>query len=663
MLTNLCQQCRFLFSSKGFEQLISTGQFRHSQLTTFEDRPYCCFCSYLWNDDLLGASSQVYKIRRLRDLLYSSSRNASSTESDALRRCWVVISRPATNQYCVGPYTTVTSLELYAVAPEQMKEKGVDRILVTVETDKGQLKWQGLSPLRLVAPKSSPLAKYTNYRHVGWDGLTNQWVLDIKAMLQLCLTSHPRCQQSRPRVLPTRLLHIKKDRETNLHLQLVNTIKGHTGDYAALSYCWGGPQPLQLTKSTVHNFLLQSLDRRALPKGLNDAVEVASSLDIEYLWVDALCIVQDDEDDKKREIGRMSAIYQNSLVTIAAATSSSVHESFLRSRSSFNTKYSACDAPFILDPEDSGGSDNPNTITIVPVHAHRSNSFPLNQRGWAFQESLLPPRLLVFGDLEPFVRCRTKNVIHKSFSCIEYGLSAGHSRRILDTPGSIQDYASGLITDGKRGNLDSLWREIVEQYTLRELSVLEDRPYAINGIVDLLSEVLRDECHFGVWRSCPVLCLLWKAEPVQRTTVVLPHLPTWSWMSITGPVDLEATVYLDKSEALVDWDADTSYTRLIVTCCVLEAEGVYGLVHDFGADVVTEAWPDILPSSSTSSQQLSFKAVGKCAFLVLGRATQGSYFAIIVTDEEPSVYRRCGLAELKLPESWRARPKRQIVLV
>ncbi|KAI0803565.1 HET-domain-containing protein [Xylaria sp. FL0064] len=661
---NLCQQCKFLFSTKGFEQLASVGKYRHSQLGTFEDRSYCRFCSFLWNDDLLGASSQAYKIRCLRDLLYSPSRTAYSRESEELRRCWVIISRPATNQYCIGPYTTVTSLEIYAVSPEQMKSNGVDRVLVSVETEKGQLKWQGLSPLRLVAPKSSPLAKYTNYRHVAWDGLTNQWVADIKAMLQLCLTSHPRCKQTRPRVLPTRLLHIRKGGENNLHLQLVSTTEGHTGEYAALSYCWGGPQLLQLTKNTIHKFLQKPIERRALPKSLNDAVEVACSLELEYLWVDALCIVQDDEEDKRREIGRMSAIYHNSLVTIAAATSSSVHESFLGNRSSFNAKYTACKVPFTLNPEDSVGSDGPSRITVVPVHAHQSHNFPLNKRGWAFQEALLPPRLLVFGDLEPFVRCRTKNVIHRSFSCIEYGLSAGNSRQLLDTPGSIQDYTSGLITDAKAGSLDSLWREIVEQYTLRDLSIPEDRPYAISGIIDFLSEALSDECHFGVWKSNPIICLLWKADPVQGATVVLPHVPTWSWMSIISPVDLEATAFLDKPEALVAWDnTDVSHTRLTVTCCVLEAEGVHGRIDDFGPGVLTEGWPDVLPFSSTSKKHPSFEAVGKCAFLVLGRATHGAYFAIIATDGEGGVFRRCGLAELNLPDRWRSRPKRQVVLV
>ncbi|KAJ2977151.1 hypothetical protein NUW58_g7898 [Xylaria curta] len=573
-------------------------------------------------------------------------------------------------RYVIGRNELSWSLEPYTLARELVNEKAVDRVFVSVETEKGQMKWQGFSPLRLVAPKckvepetlADPLAKYTNYRHLVWEGLTNQSVSDIKALLQLCVTSHPRCQQSRSRVLPTRLLHIRKDGETNLHVQLVTTAEGHTGEYAALSYCWGGPQPVQLTKSTIERFLQQPMEKRALPQGLNDAIEVTYSLELEYLWVDALCIIQDDQDDKKREISRMGAIYQGSFVTIAAATSSSVHDSFLCSRSTLNTKYSTCDIPVTLDSEDCCDSGGPSSITVVPTHAHRTNIFPLNKRGWAFQEALLPPRLLVFGDLEPFVRCRTLDVLRTSLTCIEYNLSAVQPRRIIDSIANNQAHESGLNMDTKADNFDFLWREIVEQYTLRKLSLPEDRPFAISGVIDFLSEKFNDECHFGVWTSCPVVCLLWKTEPLQGRTII-PNIPTWSWMSVTGPVDLETIVYFDNSESVVEWDTDASHTRLVVTCCVLEAEGVYGLVYGFGPDVLIESWPDVLPSSPTSSQQPRFEAVEECAFLVLGCETHGRYLALIVTKEEGGVYHRCGLGELNLPDSWRERPKQQIVLV
>jgi hypothetical protein len=305
-----------------------------------------------------------------------------------------------------------------------------------------------------------------------------------------------------------------------LRVQLVVTAEGHTGKYAALSYCWGGPQPLQLTKDALQNFLQQPIERRALPRGLNDAVDVVYSLELEYFWVDALCIVQDDQDDKKGEIAQMGAIYQNAFVIIAAATSGSVHESFLWNQSVINTKYSTCTVPVALDSEGSHGSGGPSSITVTPVHAHRSDVFPLNRRGWAFQEALLPPRLLVFGDLEPFVRCRTKNVIHKLRSCIDYERSGMHTRRVIDVLANNQPLERGLFMDTKAGNVDFLWREIVEQYTLRELSIPEDRPFAIGGVIDFLSETFNDKCHFGVWKSCPVVCLLWKTEPLEGRIVI-----------------------------------------------------------------------------------------------------------------------------------------------
>ncbi|KAI0197599.1 HET-domain-containing protein [Astrocystis sublimbata] len=657
----LCEQCHFLFSTKGFNQLTSTGKFRHSQLGTFANRLGCRFCCYLWNDDLLGASSQVYKIRRLRDLLSPASGN--SRKHEELRQCWVVITRPVMKNYIMGLNGNVVSLEPYTLARELVNEKAVDRFFVGVETEKGQLKWQGFSPLRLSVPKSSPLAKYTNFRQVTWDGLTDQWAMDIKTMLQWCTTSHPQCQQTRPRVLPTRLLHIRGDSAANLHVQLIATPKGQLLEYAALSYCWGGPQLLQLTKNTVQSLLQQPIESRNLPQGLIDAVQVVSSLGLEYLWVDALCIVQDDPDDKKTEIGRMGAIYQNSFVTIAAATSSSVNDSFLSNTLPLNTKYSTCDVPFTQNANQTNSSDAPSSITVSPIHAHRSDIFPLNKRGWAFQEALLPTRLLVFGDLEPFVRCRTKNVIQKSASCIDYAMTAVHPRRMIDSLANSQAHESGLFTDTKASNLDSLWREIVEQYTLRELSITEDRLLAIGGVVDLLAETFGDECCFGVWMSCAVECLLWKTEVFEGRTVLL-DVPTWSWMSVTGPVDLESMVYFDRAESSVEWDeTDESHSRLLVTCCVLKAESVYGLTHDDGQEVLVEGWPDVIPSSATSTRQPTFETVEECAFLVLGRSTHGRYFAIIATHEEGGVYHRCGLAELNLTDTWRTQPKQQVVIV
>jgi hypothetical protein len=91
------------------------------------------------------------------------------------------------------------------------------------------------------------------------------------------------------------------------------------GGYAALSYCWGGFQQVTSTTAKLEQYQ-NRLDFRSFPKTIHDALTVTRSLGIPYLWVDALCILQDDEDDKAREIQKMGDVYSNAMITISAAS-------------------------------------------------------------------------------------------------------------------------------------------------------------------------------------------------------------------------------------------------------------------------------------------------------------------------------------------------------
>lgn len=110
--------------------------------------------------------------------------------------------------------------------------------------------------------------------------------------------------------------------------------------YAALSYCWGGPQLLSLTKSR------DRLDGRVIPRDtfpqtLQDPVRVARELGLKHVWVDSLCIYQDDAEDMAIEIGSMADIYQNSSVTIVASRAKCVDEGFLQPRFPFGAAESS----------------------------------------------------------------------------------------------------------------------------------------------------------------------------------------------------------------------------------------------------------------------------------------------------------------------------------
>lgn len=94
---------------------------------------------------------------------------------------------------------------------------------------------------------------------------------------------------------------------------------GQPVDYCAMSYCWGDQSdPLgtaRLTKSTLADF--QSWRQISeLPQLYRDACTIVVQLGVRYLWVDALCIVQDDDVDLRTEMSNLAHIYRKATCTI-----------------------------------------------------------------------------------------------------------------------------------------------------------------------------------------------------------------------------------------------------------------------------------------------------------------------------------------------------------
>ncbi|KAJ4319451.1 hypothetical protein N0V84_006354 [Fusarium piperis] len=91
--------------------------------------------------------------------------------------------------------------------------------------------------------------------------------------------------------------------------------------YVALSYVWGSTNFPLTTKSNLEDFRKEgAFDRVKLAKTIRHAIEVTACLGFDFLWVDALCIVQDDERYKPQLIANMDAVYGNAALTILAAS-------------------------------------------------------------------------------------------------------------------------------------------------------------------------------------------------------------------------------------------------------------------------------------------------------------------------------------------------------
>jgi hypothetical protein len=162
-----------------------------------------------------------------------------------------------------------------------------------------------------------------------------------RSWLYECASGHRGCPAyTKPR-LPTRVIDVGSSR--NVSLKLFSSGVEQCDHYVALSYCWGGPQPLLTTRANVDSFSSE-IPQEQLPRTLADAVNVTRQLGFKYLWIDALCIIQDDQADKAIEIEKMGSIYKNSSLTIVASSSKSASEGFLQTRD--EPVY--CKLPFLL---------------------------------------------------------------------------------------------------------------------------------------------------------------------------------------------------------------------------------------------------------------------------------------------------------------------------
>jgi hypothetical protein len=165
------------------------------------------------------------------------------------------------------------------------------------------------------------------------------------------------------------------------------------GFYVTLSYICGPPTS---NIQKIEMFATQELKMKDFPNIIRSAVSVTHNLDLHYLWIDALCILQDSVQDKIRQISMMRSIYQNSYVTIIATCGKNVNEGFLHQRRP--QKIPDARIPYRCRDRNIG------SIWIAEIHDARPNDCsrsyyvdlkPINYCGWCLQERLLSSRYLI----------------------------------------------------------------------------------------------------------------------------------------------------------------------------------------------------------------------------------------------------------------------------
>jgi hypothetical protein len=194
---------------------------------------------------------------------------------------------------------------------------------------------------------------------------------------------------------PTKLIAIGSE---TIYLEEMDTTQKR--DYIALSYCWGKHNPEWYTTGQNFNSYLEHIDCDVLPKTIKDAVHITRQLGYEYLWVDALCIIQKgNENDKVSELRKMASIYCGASVVLSAARVRSSEEGFLHNRK-VDKIY---DIVFELHAIVEGIGTH--AFFLHECSTDDSEDEPIDKRAWTLQEHSLAVRLLRFGSKQTRWMC------------------------------------------------------------------------------------------------------------------------------------------------------------------------------------------------------------------------------------------------------------------
>lgn len=360
-------------------------------------------------------------------------------------------------------------------------------------------------------------AKFVTARPVQVNVDTDSAYEEIKAWLRAC-GLHRQCPAQEMVRLPTRVVDVGSidDPIPKLH-----STEGKTGHYAALSYCWGGPQTGALNGDNLDRHL-EAFDMDEMPQTIKDAIKVVRGVGLRYLWVDALCILQDSDIDKTHEIGTMDQTYRRALFTISAEMASSARDGFLSQRKPPLAPYTV---PFRCS------SGNFGSMSLNDLEAHSQPLLqPLQTRAWTFQESILSSRLLIYNSSTLRWYCRGDQ--HHLGTSLCHKDDPRYS--FLQTGGNFLDRISG----NRPADLDPLedWDDAVGEYSARKHSEPQDRLVALSGIAKTLAEITGYTYLAGLWKEKLLDQLLWHTQDHKFPRPLGYRAPSWSWASVEGRV-------------------------------------------------------------------------------------------------------------------------------
>jgi hypothetical protein len=423
--------------------------------------------------------------------------------------------------------------------------------------------------------------------------------LDLSLCTQLaskwlweCREKHPQCTAQRLGTLPTRVLDVG-DRITTASIRLLETESGQSAKYVALSYCWGKTGNITTTKNTLEE-RKEDIAWSILPKSFQDVIEVVRGLGMRYIWIDALCIIQDDVADWERESAKMADVYENAFLTISTDAAGDPTQGIFTPRRSdmvstadtLGTGRTARPARNVVVEQfpvtDGVGETHVfyareplNHSDIISPRSYYDITYPLMSRAWTLQERLLSGRILHVTDAELIWECKTTLWCECGTISRESDYLSGNPSPKIAYDIAMQD----IIEEGRKASqvkaqeskqsegprtpkTSREWTLLIGGYSNRMLTYETDKLPAVSALARRFS--LMDELPIprtylaGLWLEDLPWLLCWRV--FQRRFEKRPESycgPTWSWASIITPVIWDMDIFGAKARAeILDANAE-----------------------------------------------------------------------------------------------------------
>ncbi|KAK3109983.1 hypothetical protein LTR53_016199 [Teratosphaeriaceae sp. CCFEE 6253] len=392
------------------------------------------------------------------------------------------------------------------------------------------------------------------------------------------------------------------------------------GEYVALSHCWGTPGTVPKTLQATRAQYGVEIPTSVLTKTFRDAIQVTADLGYKYIWIDSLCIVQNNDDDWAAEAAKMGDIYAGAALVLAAASATDGSGGLFHTREGgYETTLGDFDSAEIvvrtmIDHEFCEYLI-PEVSSEQPHYSERPGPevCPLMYRKWCFQERLLSRRIVHFTKSELVWECRTEAFCECGRPNPQGSGESGSDRMSSDKIG----FAPGLSgrstrSGGQTGNVGRLssvdddrwvyvqeWRKLVKQYSKARLSYPTDILPAISGVARMFDGKGLGKYLAGIWEVGIEVQLCWRlGRPYEEPEFQRPSTfcaPSWSWASVMSP-------FLTEREPDIPGFWDRCTARYLRGHCTPLGIDPFGQVKDGALEIVA---PGLKATVSTIDNDFS----------------------------------------------------------